>query len=683
MSTFYLDYVNGNDSNDGSTWALAWKTITLGATAARIAPGDVIRIAKSPDPTSLGQTAVWTNLSKTVTLTTAVTANITDGTVLTAGSGVVSTADATDYKDSVSNKLVTDGSVTGAQKLAYKTITSTDFSGYQQISFWLKNSTVALTTGLITIKLCSDTTGDTAVNTFSIPAIPSSNTWIPLTIDNDAALGSSIQSIAIYCTGSFSSRTIYFDNFLACKNDASADSLTLNSLISKNTLAQGGTEGWFALQSIDGTTLKIDNYNSTLGNAGRGYSGTSETVTIYKRETIKTDLASISSTAVQTIQDSGTSASYIEFQGGYNTSTSLQDGETFFDGRNGYGYGIYAVSKAYNRLNYINCYRYVYGFSFSAVTYFTFTNASACHCAYGFINQSNSSYLTFDNIANCNNNLNYNIYLSGSFNSIFTAIGNINGCIGGGMYLISSGNYSFATISNMNNNGTYGIYLSNSAMNTFNEITNCNNNASYGLYFSSSSENIIRRITTSGNISAVLNIASGRNFFYNSTFGETTEVNSNTAYSNSAIHSQDHDDISDNNWIFMYGGTINSQTAVRYAASGIAWKMSPTNTARSSTFPLVLSIAKVACINDKLVTISCWMRRSNTGLTGSLVCRGGQIDGVASNVTSSMTAVADTWEQVSISFTPTESGVVEVEAWAYGGTTYSLYLDSMVITQAD
>jgi hypothetical protein len=53
MSTFYLDYENGNDSNDGSNWANAWKTITSGATAARIAPADVIRIAKSPAPTSI------------------------------------------------------------------------------------------------------------------------------------------------------------------------------------------------------------------------------------------------------------------------------------------------------------------------------------------------------------------------------------------------------------------------------------------------------------------------------------------------------------------------------------------------------------------------------------------------------------------------------------------------------
>lgn len=48
----------------GSSWADAWKTITAGATAARIAAGDVVRIAKSPAPVSLGQTAKWTDTTK-------------------------------------------------------------------------------------------------------------------------------------------------------------------------------------------------------------------------------------------------------------------------------------------------------------------------------------------------------------------------------------------------------------------------------------------------------------------------------------------------------------------------------------------------------------------------------------------------------------------------------------------
>ena len=70
------------------------------------------------------------------------------------------------------------------------------------------------------------------------------------------------------------------------------------------------------------------------------------------------------------------------------------------------------------------------------------------------------------------------------------------------------------------------------------------------------------------------------------------------------------------------------------------------------------------------------------GITGSLVCRGGQIAGVSSDVTASMTVGADTWEQVQIQFTPSAAGVVEIEAWAYGGTTYSVYVDDLSVSQA-
>ena len=59
MATFYLDFDGGNDANNGTTFALRWKTFSLGASAARIGPGDTIRIMASPAPTSIGN-ATWT-----------------------------------------------------------------------------------------------------------------------------------------------------------------------------------------------------------------------------------------------------------------------------------------------------------------------------------------------------------------------------------------------------------------------------------------------------------------------------------------------------------------------------------------------------------------------------------------------------------------------------------------------
>jgi hypothetical protein len=137
--------------------------------------------------------------------------------------------------------------------------------------------------------------------------------------------------------------------------------------------------------------------------------------------------------------------------------------------------------------------------------------------------------------------------------------------------------------------------------------------------------------------------------------------------------------------VWTDGGTISTETGadLRHTASGVSWKISPTNASlRIAAYPLDFVLATVAVNADAEVTVTCWMRRSNTGLTGKLVCRGGQIDGVASDVTDSVTEAADTWEQLSIAFTPTEAGVVQIEAWAYGGTTYSLYVDDISITQA-
>lgn len=88
MSTFYLDFENGNDASDGSSWANAWKTITTGATNARIAPGDIIRIAKSPAPSSVGN-GTWTGTSIAATKSITSSTNATPIVITKASHGYV------------------------------------------------------------------------------------------------------------------------------------------------------------------------------------------------------------------------------------------------------------------------------------------------------------------------------------------------------------------------------------------------------------------------------------------------------------------------------------------------------------------------------------------------------------------------------------------------------------------
>ena len=200
MTIYYIDPGNGNDANDGTSWAAAWKTIKTGATAARIAPGDVIRIAKSPDPVGIGS-ATWTNLSKTVTLATALTANIDlCNAAWTASANVTASLPSTYRKEGTNNVQLLVASAFTTGKIGYRNLgTTLDLSGYTRVSLRYRQS-VVLAANMIKLCLCSDASGDVIVDEFIIPAIESAqiNAFIPLTLAKGAALGSAIQSVALY-----------------------------------------------------------------------------------------------------------------------------------------------------------------------------------------------------------------------------------------------------------------------------------------------------------------------------------------------------------------------------------------------------------------------------------------------------------------------------------------------------
>src|SRR3990167_2599676 len=356
----------------------SWKTITSGATAAPIAPAYIIRIAKSSDPTSLGMTAAWTNLSKTVTLNSALTATVElCETAWTASTNVTATASTICKEGTKSASLaIASGFTSGLA--TYKTITTIDLSGYKQVSFSIR-ANAAVAASVLQLKLCSDTAGATPVDTINIPAVPGTGRWQVVTVDLGTALGSAIQSVALYAASDPGTVTVLLDDIIACKDSANADSLTLSSLISKTSAAQGGTEGWQGIQSIVGTVILLDNGTATVVSSGRGYSGTTETVTTYKRETIKT-VPDTGTNSVQEIQDSGSSGNLIEFQGGYDVTTNTQNGESFFDGQNSYGNGLYATSKSYFKINYLSFIRYDKGINFNTVTFIEIVNLSTVAC---------------------------------------------------------------------------------------------------------------------------------------------------------------------------------------------------------------------------------------------------------------------------------------------------------------
>jgi hypothetical protein len=733
VATFYVDFENGNDANDGTTFANRWKTLTNGATAARIGPGDEIRMMGSPNPTSLGINATWTSgqqqTNKTVTgATNATPISITcvahgystgdtvvlasvggntsangvweitvtgtdtftlDGSVgnaaytsggtvkqinnavvrlaspltatiastgmrttaWTASANVTTSLTTTNTKEHYVPDLITIGTSFTTGKAAYFATGALDLSGYQQVSFWIYQAGGTIgAAGAIDIRLCSDTTGDTAVNTISVPNLATTGVWCPITVDLGTNLGSSIQSIALYVNTDNGSQQFLLSNIIACKASSAADSLTLTSLIGKNVTG----ETFWPIQSIKGTRVLLDLTLTTQGpTAIPGYYGTSETCTTYKREAIK---LGPTSTSALTLNDSGTEGNPITYTGGWDrTAMTTQNLQTWLDGLSNIAAFTTTTAQSY--------------ISISNVALTRFSGATSLSGAGGANNFMNWSFISVSACSNfgppaAGSTVRFGHFVGGqlvAFNLRTSTyiIDYLAGCSSTaqiiGLEATAAGGTSSAVIANSTStavlfNAAGTVRLSNLIFNT---------------------SIAINQTTTQANTAYLDNCK-----INSATFAAFT------ASRDAIVYSSNHDQVAGANRIEMEGGVILSAVDQRHTASGISWKMQPTNSStRNSLRPVILSLAKVACGASALVTIKAWMRRDNTGLTMRLVCKGGQISGVTSDVTSSMTAAADTWEELTITFTPSVAGVVEITAEAWGGTTYSGWVDDMTISQ--
>lgn len=639
-TTWYIDFEGGNNANAGTSFATRKKTLTNITTAA---PGDTIRIMASKDPTSIGS-STWTNLSKTVTIPSNLTLNIDlCDSAWTASANVTCTTSTTNKQGTNAASMAIAAAFTTG-KVAYKTISTTDFSGYQQVSYWIRTS-AAIAASVLELRLCSDTIGAVTVNTIAIPAISTTGRYTPVTIDTAGALGASIQSVALYALSDPGTVTVLLDNIIACKASSSADSITLTSLISKNT----ATESWHGIKSINGTTVTLDNAANGNPSTGQGYYGATETVTTYKRETVPT---AISATSDLTNANSGLVTSPITISGGWNrTDMSTQTGATWITCHNGAPTGITMTNVSYVDFSKINVIRASDGFFITGTdTKFSFTD-----CAF---NNNDGGVFVTDTSYGC------------TYTNLF--------CVNNGTSIVMAGSNVLITnfISNSNTIG-----LTTSMKNSKIIGATINNNFTAAIRTAHTST-LIRNLTTSSNPIGIDNVGDVL-ILTDSLIGESTEVTSSVAFSNNKVYSHNHDQTTDNHKIYMDGALISSETGSdRRTASGIAWKIQPTSDNRSSTYPVSLEGIKVACRANDLVTVSVWCKRSNTGATGRLLLEGGQIAGASADVSATTVGAANTYEQLTITFTPTAAGVVDVLMQAYGGTTYSVWFDDVTITQA-
>ena len=190
-------------------------------------------------------------------------------------------------------------------KVAYYTLPSTlDLSGFQQLSWNIVASSgerMLKSNGDhgCSLRLCSDTTGDTTVDTIPFVGeyIKNNNYWQSMVRDKGSAFGNSIQSIALYLDERTDSYTgdynFYLHNICACKDPSDDDSVTHKSLIGKNT---ANMQSWYRIVELgNNKEIALGACNFQRRRPIQGYYGSGDAVwwdaggtnvTIWKREPV-------------------------------------------------------------------------------------------------------------------------------------------------------------------------------------------------------------------------------------------------------------------------------------------------------------------------------------------------------------------------------------------------------------
>lgn len=715
MGTFYLDYENGSDAANGTSFANRWKSIS-GATT--VNPGDEIRVMASPDPTSVG-TATWAFFDSNVTLASAVTQDI-DHTGAWTGSTGVTAGDFT-FGSMTGTQMAATGSYAGT-KAAYKALASTlNLSAYQQLSLWYRYDSGSYD---MKLSLCSDAAGNTPVNEITLPRTVA-GAWRPLVVNFGAALGSSINSVALRSV-SGGAAGVTIANLTACKAASAADSLTHNSLVAKvNNLpwvastayslndirkptvpnrngwvykittagTTGGTEPtwpdelgatvsdgtavwtcdsleehWYPIKRFNGTTLTLD---------AATYTGTSETTAMYKREPI---LLTDGFTGNQA-QANGSLVAPIKITGGWDrTNMSTRPGETHVSNKSRTHYGLGAAGIFTNWwLDGMHLIRFGSGAELNQ-TQLKLTNSSITACYYGIKPTARSSRVL---AVGCQMSGNDCAVLADAL--AFTADKTRLGGTGqSGGFPTSQDTGKAVSVNKTTNIEGRALVRMDRCDTQLCDTTEVDLQAG--------GPHLINRHTFYDDNYDTLHSACDVTvmnstgiwhqtylFYTNSLDGKYTEA---------ITRFQNLTGAPEYAGAFTNCGFISTDASLVHSTSAFSWKFSMNSSvgfglSASEDYPLAMPVAKIKCQSGVPVSVQAWTYRDGANTEGKLRVRGGQLAGVPdkSVVCSGGT---NTWVNSSaLTFTPTADGVVEIVFEAYtidGNGSESIWLDDLTVS---
>lgn len=746
MTIFYIDPVNGNDASSGVDWANAWKTFANGPTAARIAPGDEMRIAKSPDPEVVGD-ATWTDgkIGNSITFASAPTKQIDlmDTGWLSSGAGAtVTNGQATAYMmwgavagTGAALQLTTSATTNGC----YKNLGSVqDFSAHQQISFWFRSSSAFDCTGAqnMFIRLCSDTAGTTVVDTLTMPKWSyATNTWYPIVIDKGSALGSNIQSVSITTTNN-TSQTFYFDEMFA----SPANGLTLWSLIEDNE------DCWYAIRTIRDADVWLMGVFVPATAAGgtiavntldQSWVGTTATFSTRKRETLKAYGANGPATLTwcQT-NEAGVWAypnkTINQYRFGWNTTTNLQDGHTYIDNLTCLGTFLANTLIGWRFENFVSV-RFSNGFSNSGAGVELDNFGFVCN-----INTSFSTMMSRDTVTDYNKNITI-LFITGvnnGFSMQFTTSGNTSSGFNinlgklycnGGHFTLSNLQKSTVTINTIAGITAYGIALGSGSKNlvTINRMATAASTGfpsgfvnttsmssltdngsvikvgtSTNYPWSISGNSILDITTVTGSSPAVHNLANTDAVLRvgtNSSSSTTPWLSFGSNVLNGSLYVQDYNGAG-NAAVFVgmgsnsYAGVFGKyelQTADVHTPGSKAWAYSLTLSSGLLIHYLgatnALKLASVAAEANKLVTITCYVKKGADYQDVGIRVPAIFLPGYTSDISTAFTGTVGNWQQLTITFTPTADCVFDVLGYVdytSGVAATTAVWDDLSITQA-
>lgn len=638
----------------GDVPIVAWQTFSGGTTAARIAPGDTIRFPDSNTRATtvtgdfhIGSSFVVLSSPLNVTLNHAVTGWET-------GLGIAGSSTSTRKYGTRATKFDVSGTFTSGL-IGWSTIESgNNFSAYQQVSLLFYTNKALMTPDTLFIALCSDSSGVDIVNDLPIPAISGIGKLFPLVLDNNGPLGSNINSIALYSNTNFGSPSLYVNNVVACNASNTQDCITHRTII--------GTSGniIYPIKWISGAAIAPEDQGiaeTIIPFAGASYSGTVWAVEPFINPT---KIIGGGATFVHhIINDSGDTGSPITYTGGWSKSTNQQVGYSYFDSLTTQGNGISISTKGFVNFENIGLIRYATPFSLSA-----YNNGSMTNC-YASIATSTA----FD-CTNVRNNRINELKLIRNVNALVFSTLCMNNYING------------ITLLNTNN---IGLSFSTYAGNNFFINGSSIGNVSYGINFTNGADNnTLENITTSGNNGGIALGNAVNVYLRNCTIYDTNELAATISptYGNGRIFSMNHDNTAGNHKIFYEGGDITYQTGSVHGTEPGAWKMTTSNTTRKQNSPLPLKIAEVAVVPGTPVTITAWVAKSHATNQGArIVVYPDSTYGVSTE--QSATKADDTdWQNLSISFTPSVSGVIPVyaETW-YINNYANTFIGAITVTQ--